>query len=210
MVLEIEPDRLEVKRRDVSHLNETKIGQWSKGVAPSVSHPPVLLYNHLALPRSLTWLSNIPSFARQPDNRSPIRPCSSQTRGWLRFLEDESLPPSALGLIPQSKWAEMHAAHTVVNPSVLLRQWWLWENPKQNSSAFTGPTPTPTLIPKEVRWPDVVYLPVTTAAMKPLHTSMLKLSDRDTSLCVCTHWKTEKPFLHETHPRKAISEAVLR
>lgn len=150
-----------------------------------------------------------PSFARQPDNRSPIRPCSSQTRGWLRFPEDESLPPSALGLIPHSKWAEMHTA--VVNTSILLHQWWLWENPKQNSSAFTGPTPTPTLIPNEVRWPDVVYLPVTTAAMKPLHTSMLKLSDRDTSLCVCAVTEKQKShFFMKTHPRKATSEAVLR
>lgn len=114
-----------------------------------------------------------------------------KNRGWLRFLGEESLTLSTLALTPQSKWAEvmgrhtLYTAHAIFTSSILLHHRWLWKNPRQNSSAFTGPAPTPTLIPNEVRWPDVVYLPVTRAAMKLLHTSMLQSGGRGTFLfCV--------------------------
>lgn len=180
-------------------------GQCSKGVAPSVSHPPIPLYNHLTLPRSLTWLLNIPlSHDSQPDNRSPIRPCFSQTGGWLRFLREESLTPTptyicsdTVDLDEQRWWGDTHSDSAPFLKPI---------PPSSSSTATDGcgriqgriaqlsqdRAPTPTPIPNEVRWPDVVYLPVTTAAMKLLHTSMLRPGDRGTSLlCACARWKTE-------------------
>lgn len=127
-------------------------------------HPPVIA----------AMAPEHPSSTRQRDNRSAMRPGFTSWRNLSLW--------STLGLAPVKR-GERHS----ISPSILLRPWRLRENPKQNSSAFAGPTPAPTLIPpNEVRWPDVLFLPVTTAAMKPLHTSVWK--PRRPSLlwvCVC-------------------------
>lgn len=138
------------------------------------------------MPRWLPYIPLLPD-KKTTGLRSGLTPhkLEDDRTSWRRDL---SLPCSS-GLTLPSEQAEVRAVHTIANPSILLLlPWWLCENLKQNSSAFTGPTPTPTLIPNEVRWPDVVYLPVTTAAMKLSHTSILKPEERGTSLLsVCGH-----------------------
>lgn len=82
-----------------------------------------------------------PSSTRQPDNRSAIRSRCSE----ISFTSWRNLSLwSMFGLTP-FKRGERHS----ISPSILLlRPWRLRENPKQNSSAFAGPTPAPTLIPQ--------------------------------------------------------------
>lgn len=81
-----------------------------------------------------------PSSTRQPDNRSAIRPC----RSGIGYISWRNLALwSMFGLTP-FQWG----AHHGISPSILLRPWQRRENPKQNSSAFVGPTPAPTLIPQ--------------------------------------------------------------
>lgn len=94
------------------HIYINITGQCSKGAAPSVSHPPIPLYNHLTLPRSLTWLPNIPLSLDSQTTGLSSGPASPQTGGWLRFLGEDSLAPSTLALTPQSKWAEVTGRHT--------------------------------------------------------------------------------------------------
>lgn len=132
-------------------------------------HPPVIT----------AMAPEHPSSTRQPDNRSAMRPGFTSWRNLSLW--------STLGLAPVKR-GERHS----ISPSILLRPWRLRENPKQNSSAFAGPTPAPTLIPP--RWSQV-----TRCFISPCHHSRhetathVRVKAKETvsapsvSVCVCVN-----------------------
>lgn len=109
--------------KDMYNIYTNITGQCSKGVAPSISHPPIPLYSHLTLPRSLTCLPNMPlshdsqttGLPSGPASHKPENDCASWERNLSLYIRSDTT------ILMSRGDGETHIQLcTVANPSILL------------------------------------------------------------------------------------------
>lgn len=166
-------------RKGTLHTFINTTGGCLTEVASSVSHPPIFLCHHLTLLWSLRWLPNIPLLL------------DSQTTGLRSGLVAQK-SASLLGGIslsdPCLAWHHLNEESATASalPSSSSAHGGSERIRSRIAQLSQDLPPPPLWSPNEVRWPDVLFLPVTTAAMKPLHKPRRWKQVSAPSMCVAT------------------------